>query len=215
MNSEQNIELDLNFVREQFPTFKDNISKNINFFENAGGSYVPNTVIERLNNFMIQTKVQPYADFETSKIAGEQMDEGVKLFAEMINANFKEIIMSGSTTMNMYVLSNALSNIIKSGDEIICTNQDHEANIGSWRKLSERGVIIKEWRVDEKTAELEINNLKNLLTSKTKLVAVTHTSNIVGSNNDIKKIAEIVHNNNSLIVADGVCLLYTSPSPRD
>ena len=204
MNREQNIELDLNFVREQFPTFKDNISKNINFFENAGGSYVPNTVIERLNNFMIQTKVQPYADFETSKIAGEQMDEGVKLFAEMINADFKEIIMSGSTTMNMYVLSNALSNIIKSGDEIICTNQDHEANIGSWRKLSERGVIIKEWRVDEKTAELEINNLKNLLTSKTKLVAVTHTSNIVGSNNDIKKIAEIVHNNNSLIVADGV-----------
>ena len=204
MNREQNIELDLNFVREQFPTFKDNISKNINFFENAGGSYVPNTVIERLNNFMIRTKVQPYADFESSKIAGEQMDEGVKLFAEMINADFKEIIMSGSTTMNMYVLSKALSNIIKSGDEIICTNQDHEANIGGWRKLSERGVIIKEWRVDEKTAELEINDLKNLLTSKTKLVAVTHTSNIVGSNNDIKKIAEIVHNNNSLIVADGV-----------
>ena len=204
MNRQENIELDLNFVREQFPTFKDNISKHINFFENAGGSYVPNTVIERLNNFMIQTKVQPYADFESSKIAGEQMDEGVKLFAEMINADFKEIIMSGSTTMNMYVLSKALSNIIKSGDEIICTNQDHEANIGSWRKLSERGVIIKEWRVDEKTAELEINDLKNLLSSKTKLVAVTHTSNIVGTNNNIKKIADIVHNNNSLIVADGV-----------
>ena len=45
-------------------------------------------VIDKLNNFMIQTKVQPYADFETSKIAGEQMDQGIKLFAEMINANF-------------------------------------------------------------------------------------------------------------------------------
>ena len=149
MTLESNIKLDLNFVKKQFPTFEDTTSKNINFFENAGGSYVPNTVIKRLNDFMIQTKVQPYADFESSKIAGEQMDEGVKLFAEMINADFKEIIMSGSTTMNMYVLSKALSNIIKSGDEIICTNQDHEANIGSWRKLSERGVIIKEWRVDE------------------------------------------------------------------
>jgi len=204
MNLEENIELDLNFVREQFPSFKDNVLKNIKFFENAGGSYVPNTVIKRLNDFMIKTKVQPYADFEPSKIAGEQMDEGVKLFAEMINAKFEEIIISGSTTMNFYVLSNALLGFIDSGDEIICTNQDHEANIGSWRKLSNRGVIIKEWRVNEKTAELEINDLKNLLSHKTKLVAVTHTSNIVGTNNDIKKIAEIAHNNNSLIVADGV-----------
>ena len=66
---ETNIKLDLNFVRNQFPSFNQEISKNINFFENAGGSYVPNTVIDKLNNFMIQTKVQPYADFETSKIA--------------------------------------------------------------------------------------------------------------------------------------------------
>ncbi len=201
---ETNIKLDLNFVRNQFPSFNHEVSKNINFFENAGGSYVPNTVIDKLNNFMIQTKVQPYADFETSKIAGEQMDQGIKLFAEMINANFDEIIMSGSTTMNMYVLSNALQNMILPGDEIICTNQDHEANIGAWRRLSKKGVIVKEWRINEETAELEIDSLKQLLSPKTKLVAVTHASNIVGSNNNIKKISEIVHNNNSLIIADGV-----------
>ena len=88
MKSSPNIILDINFVKEQFPTFKDSMSNKINFFENAGGSYVPNTVISRLNNFMIKTKVQPYADFESSKIAGEQMDEGVRLFAEMINADF-------------------------------------------------------------------------------------------------------------------------------
>ena len=204
MTLESNIKLDINFVKKQFPSFEDTISKNINFFENAGGSYVPNTVIKRLNDFMIQTKVQPYADFESSRIAGEQMDEGVKLFSEMINADFKEIIISGSTTMNMYVLSNALSKSINPGDEVICTNQDHEANIGSWRRLSNKGVIIKEWKINEDTAELDINDLKKLLTSKTKLVAVTHTSNIVGSNNDIKKLSELVHNNNALIVADGV-----------
>ena len=113
MNQPSNIELDLSFVRNQFPSFKDEISINIIFFENAGGSYVPNTVINRLNDFMIKTKVQPYADFESSKIAGNLMDDGIKLFAEMINADFKEIIMSGSTTMNMYVLSNALLSLRK------------------------------------------------------------------------------------------------------
>ena len=204
MNQPSNIELDLSFVRNQFPSFKDEISKNIIFFENAGGSYVPNTVINRLNDFMIKTKVQPYADFESSKIAGNLMDDGIKLFAEMINADFKEIIMSGSTTMNMYVLSNALSHSMKPDDEVIVTNQDHEANIGAWRRLSNKGIIIKEWKIDTENAELNIEELKNLLTPKTKLVAVTHASNIVGSYNDIKKISEIVHNNNSLIIADGV-----------
>ena len=175
MNPSPNIILDINFVREQFPTFKDSISNNINFFENAGGSYVPDTVIRRLNNFMIQTKVQPYADFKSSKIAGEQMDEGVRLFAEMINADFKEIILSGSTTMNMYVLSNALSHNIKAGDEIICTNQDHEANIGCWRRLINKGAVIKEWSINKENADLDIEVLKNLIAPKTKLVAVTHT----------------------------------------
>ena len=88
--------------------------------------------------------------------------------------------------------------------KLLLPNQDHEANIGVWRKLSNKGVIIKEWKINKETAELDIDDLKNMLTSKTKLVAVTHTSNIVGTNNDIKKISEIVHSNGSMIIADGV-----------
>ena len=199
-----NTNIDIDFIKKQFPAFNNGVSKDIIFMENAGGSYVPNTVVKKLNDFMIQTKVQPYADFESSKIAGELMDRGIKLFAEMINAKFEEIIISGSTTMNMYVLSNALSHNLKPGDEIICTNQDHNTNIVFWRRLESKGAVIKEWKINTDNAELEINDLKNLLSSKTKIVAVTHASNIVGSNNDIKKISELVHSNGSLIIADGV-----------
>ena len=67
-----NIKLDINFVRSKFPAFKDTICKKWSFFENAGGSYVPKTVIDKLNSFMISTKVQPYADYEMSKIAGKK-----------------------------------------------------------------------------------------------------------------------------------------------
>jgi len=200
----KNLSLDVNYVRDQFPAFSDPLSSKWTFLENAGGSYVPKNVITHLNRFMTSTKVQPYAEFEMSNIAGQNMDKATELFAQMINAKKEEIIIGGSTTMNMYVLSNAMRNFLNPGDEIIVTNQDHEANIGAWRKLSASGFIIKEWKINTKDAELHIDDLKKLLSNKTKLVAVTHCSNIVGSINNLKEIAKIVHEANAYIVGDGV-----------
>ena len=196
--------LDTDYVREQFPAFSDPLSSKWSFFENAGGSYVPSNVIERLNHFMTSTKVQPYAEFDTSAIAGDNMDKATNFFAEMINADNDEIIIGGSTTMNMYVLSNAMRSLLSPGDEVIVTNQDHEANVGSWRRLADHGMIVKEWQINNDTAELEIDDLKALLSKKTKIVAVTHCSNIVGSINDLKSIAELVHQYDAYIVGDGV-----------
>ena len=200
----KNIALDIDFVKAQFPAFKDPLSSKWSFFENAGGSYVPINVIKHLNNFMTSTKVQPYAEFDISKIAGNNMDKATELFAEMINARKDEIIIGASTTMNMYVLSNAMKHFIKPGDEVIVTNQDHEANIGAWRRLESYGAVIKEWKINTENAELEIEDLKALLTNKTKIVAVTHCSNIVGSINNLQSIAKLVHEYNAFLVGDGV-----------
>ena len=109
----ENISLDIDFVRSQFPAFTDQLSKKWSFFENAGGSYVPQTVIDNLIKFMISTKVQPYAEYDMSKIAGNQMDQAIKLFAKMINVKSSEILIGGSTTLNIYVLSNALKKFLK------------------------------------------------------------------------------------------------------
>ena len=200
----KNIALDIDFVKAQFPAFKDPLSSKWSFFENAGGSYVPINVIKHLNNFMTSTKVQPYAEFDISAIAGNNMDKATELFAEMINARKDEIIIGASTTMNMYVLSNAMKHFIKPGDEVIVTNQDHEANIGAWRRLESYGAVIKEWKINTENAELEIEDLKALLTNKTKIVAVTHCSNIVGSINNLQSIAKLVHEYNAFLVGDGV-----------
>ena len=200
----KNIALDIDFVKAQFPAFKDPLSSKWSFFENAGGSYVPHNVIKHLNNFMTSTKVQPYAEFDTSAIAGNNMDKATELFAEMINARKDEIIIGASTTMNMYVLSNAMKHFIKPGDEVIVTNQDHEANIGAWRRLESYGAVIKEWKINTENAELEIEDLKALLTNKTKIVAVTHCSNIVGSINDLQSIAKLVHEYGAFLIGDGV-----------
>ena len=93
----ENISLDIDFVRSQFPAFKDPLCKDWAFFENAGGSYVPQTVINHLNKFMISTKVQPYAEYPMSKIAGDQMDKAVNLFSQMINAKKNEILITADT----------------------------------------------------------------------------------------------------------------------
>jgi len=199
-----NTKLDLEYVRSQFPAFKDPLCKDWSFFENAGGSYVPQQVIDKLNEFMISTKVQPYAEYPMSKMAGENMDKATNLFAKMINANEKEIIIGGSTSINLYVLSNALKASLQAGDEVIVTNQDHEANISPWIRLSEVGAVIKEWKINTDTAELEIEELQKLISSKTKIVAVTHCSNIVGTVNNLKKISDLAHEVNALVIGDGV-----------
>ncbi len=200
----ENIKLDVNYVRTQFPAFKDKLSKDWSFFENAGGSYVPQTVIDKLTYFMTSTKVQPYADYPMSKIAGENMDKSIELFAKMINAKNNEILIGGSTSINLYVLSNALKKYIQPGDEVIVTNQDHEANISPWRKLKNHGAKIVEWKFSLEDHELEISELENIINKKTKILAVTHCSNIVGSVNNLKKICDLAHKNNIIVIGDGV-----------
>ena len=200
----ENIKLDIDYVRSQFPAFKDPLSKDWSFFENAGGSYVPKNVIDKLTEFMTKTKVQPYADYPMSKIAGENMDRATELFAKMINAKNNEILIGGSTSINLYVLSNALKGKLIKGDEVIVTNQDHEANISPWTRLKKNGVNIIEWKFNLNDHELKINDLEKLITSKTKIIAVTHCSNIVGSVNNLKKISEIAHKKNIIVIGDGV-----------
>ncbi len=198
------MELDLDFVRAQFPAFADPQTRDWAFFENAGGSYVPATVISRLQRFFVEHKVQPYGAFALSKQAGEEMDESYAAIAELINAAPEEITIGPSTTLNLYVLAQSLRHLLRPGDEIIVTNQDHEANVGCWRRLSEHGVIMREWRVGKADAELELSDLEDLISDKTRLVCCTLCSNLVGTHNDMASIVEMAHKVGALVVADGV-----------
>ena len=196
--------LDLNFVRSQYPVFQNPDTAQWAFFENAGGSYVPGQVIERLNHFFKFTKVQPYGIFAASAAAGEAMEAAYRCMAELLNTDPDQLTLGPSTTLNFYVLAQAIRHDLKAGDEIIVTNQDHEANIGCWRRLSEFGIIIREWQIDPQTGELNIEDLKKLVSSRTRLVCFTLCSNIVGTMNDVKAINEIVHDAGAVAVADGV-----------
>lgn len=192
--------LDLDFVRSHFPALAGDWA----FFENAGGTLVPNSVIDRVRAYMAETQVQPGASYDASALATERIEATQRVMAAMINAVPEEVVIGPSTTMNIYVLAQALRPWFRTGDELIVTNQDHEANSGAWRRLAEFGVGVKEWRVNPDSGELEVEELDRLLTERTRLVCVTHCSNILGSIHDIARITRSVHDAGALVCVDGV-----------
>jgi cysteine desulfurase family protein (TIGR01976 family) len=196
--------LDLNFVRSNFPAFFEPSLEGFGFFENAGGSYACSQVTERLHRFYRQTKVQPYHDFAASAEAGAQMDSARRRWASCLNADTEEIHFGPSTSMNTYVLGRALAAQLRPGDEVVVTNQDHEANIGAWRRLEADGMIIREWQVDPATGELDPADLYALFSDRTRVVAFTHCSNIVGSIHPVRELTDRVHEAGAIAIVDGV-----------
>ncbi len=206
--SQDHTQLDLDYVRGHFPGLGEWA-----LFENAGGTLVPRSVIERVNAYMRETQVQPGASYAASARASERIDEAQRRMAAVINARPEEIVIGPSTTMNMYVLAHALRPWFRPGDELIVTNLDHEANNGAWRRLAEAGVAIKEWRLNPESAELEMEELDALLTDRTRLVCFTHCSNITGSLHDVGAITRRVHDAGALVCVDGVA--YAPHRPVD
>ena len=198
------MKLDLTFVRAQFPAFSEPTLDGWAFFENAGGSYPCQQFIDRLTGFYMKNKVQPYYPYPASLAAGGLMDDAYKRMAEYLNVDSSEIHFGPSTTQNVYVLANAMRPLWQQGDEIIVSCQDHEANSGAWRRLAERGMNIVEWHVHPETGVLSLDDLKVLLTERTKMVAFPHCSNVIGHINPAKEISQLAREFGALSVVDGV-----------
>ncbi len=196
--------LDIDFVRSQFPAFSEASLRGFAHFENAGGSFACAHVVDRLNRFYRETKLQPYYVFEPSRTAGQLMDQARQRLAAWMNAAPGEISFGPSTSQNTYVLAQALRQHLEPGDEVVVTNQDHEANIGAWRRLADAGMVVREWQIDPATAELSTEGLKKVLSERTRVVAFTHCSNVVGSINPVREWVDIIHSAGAWAMVDGV-----------
>lgn len=197
--------IDLNWVRSQFPAFSASINDGQSFFENAGGSFACRQTIDALTTYYTETKVQPYSDFASSRRAGDEMDRSRARWAEALGVATSEVVFGPSTSMNTFVLAEAFGQVLGPDDEIIVTNQDHEANTGVVRRMAERlGLTMTEWRINPDTGVLDIDEYEALLTPRTRLVTVPHASNIVGQENDVARITELAHAVGARVIVDGV-----------
>jgi selenocysteine lyase/cysteine desulfurase len=197
--------LDIDWVRSQFPAFSADPLQGQAFFENAGGSYTCQQVVDRLTRYYTERKVQPYAPYEASRLAGEEMDEARRRIAAMLGVKTHELSFGPSTSQNTYVLANAVRRWLKPGEAIVVTNQDHEANSGVWRRLAEEGIEVREWQIDTETGSLDPERLSELLADgAVRLVCFPHCSNVVAEINDVQAITAHAHAAGAFVVVDGV-----------
>ena len=196
--------LDPTRIRALFPAFSEPTLQNQAFFENAGGSYTAQPVLDRLDQYYRRTKLQPYGVYPASIEAGEAMNLAYERIAQAFNVSADWIHFGPSSSANTYVLAQAFGGWLKPGDAIVVTDQDHEANSGAWRRLASRGIEVREWRVDRQSGRLALTDLDALLDDKVKLVAAPHCSNVVGEINPVAQIAARAHAVGAVIAIDGV-----------
>lgn len=214
MNTTENVKLDFEFFRNQFPFFETGMAKEWSFFDNAGGSFACAQVIDRLTKFYRENKVQPFAHNALAGAAHDQLAKGRSVMAQILGIPENTITMGASSTQNFNTLAAACVGFVGEGDEMIISQQDHEANIGGWERAAKNAKAkFTLWEVNPETAELELGTLKNLISEKTKVISLTHCSNVVGTINPIREIVELAKKYGAKVVVDGVS--YTPHSWPD
>ena len=193
--------LDMDFVQSQFPGLRNDWV----FFDNAGGSQTVKGAVERITEFLFERNVQIGGSYAVSQSAAEALRMGREAGRTLVNAERpEEIVFGPSTTVLMQTLAAAMRSQFQPGDEIIVTLADHESNIGPWERLSEFGIVVKIWPLDHESYSLRLDDLEPLMTERTRLVCVTHVSNILGKVNPIAEIADFIHARGAKICVDAV-----------
>jgi len=194
-------------IKSQFPIFSKKINgKPLVYLDSSNSSQKPMCVINRLNDFYknefsnIGRSIHSLAVNATNKF--EETRVSVKNF---INAKFKEEIIftkNATEAINLVATTFGQQNIEK-GDEIIITELEHHSNYVPWHFLRETKKAIIKFAPINEDGDIIVDKFKELITSKTKIVAVTHLSNVTGTIVPIKEIVEIAHKKNVPVLVDG------------
>ncbi|HET8551298.1 MAG TPA: cysteine desulfurase-like protein [Gammaproteobacteria bacterium] len=196
-----NDKLDIDYVRSRFPALADGWA----YFDNAGGTQVLDSVIDRVADYMATSPVQLGATYAVSERATRRQAEAAATMAAFINAHEpSEIVFGPSSSAMIGRLARALLPQLKPGDEIIVTDLDHEANITPWRRLAAAGIEIREWRVRPETYQLHVEDLAALLTARTRLVCCPQASNVIGTLTPVADIVRLAHKHGADVCVDGV-----------
>lgn len=194
--------LNLDPIRAEFPA----LAGGFVFLDNAGGSQVLARVADRVRDYLLTTSVQLGASYGHSQLAGERVLQARRAVAELINApDDEEVVIGPATTAMVMRLTQALRPQIAPGDEIIVTNTDHEANIGGWVRLAaDTGAVIKVWPIDRDSLQLELRDLQALLGPRTRWVAMTLASNVLGTVNPVHDVVRLAHAVGARVCVDAV-----------
>jgi cysteine desulfurase family protein (TIGR01976 family) len=197
--------LDIAWVREQFPSLKVlQGGKPAAFLDGPAGTQVPRQVMDAIQNYLTNANANTYGAFLTSRRTNETILAARAAMADFFNCSPEEVVFGQNMTTITLGLARAIGRELQAGDEIVVTTLDHDANVGPWRALEEKGVVIRQADIRETDCTLDLDDLRKKITGKTKLVAVGYASNMVGTINPVAQIARMAHDAGALMFVDAV-----------
>jgi len=201
------IELNISQIRKDFPILKREVNgKPLVYFDNGATSQKPQVVIDAITNYYTNENSNIHRGIHTlSQEATDAYEKARTTVQQFINAkhNHEIIFTSGTTGSINLVASSFGKKYIQAGDEIIISTMEHHSNIVPWQMLcEEKGAVLKVIPINDK-GELLLEEFKKLLSSKTKIVAITHVSNTLGTINPVKEIIKLAKAVGAFVLIDG------------
>src|SRR5947208_8481743 len=175
------------------------------YFDGPGGTQVPRTVVEAMNNYLYHHNANTHWAYPTSEETDAIIDSARSVLADFLNASPTEIVFGANMTTLTFHLARALGRGYGPDDEIVVTELDHHANIAPWRTLEkECDVKVRMVKMIPETGELDWNDFFRQVTRRSKLVAIGAASNALGTINDVKRAGETAHAIGAKIFVDAV-----------
>ena len=196
---------DLSIYREDFPILKRKINNNdLIFFDNGATTQKPIQVIDAISDYYKNYNSNIHRSVYTLGDESEKIyEESKHLVKEFINANsHEEIIYTSGTTESMNFIARIIEQDVEDGDEIILTYMEHHANLVPWQQLAIRKNLTLRFLDLDELGRININQLKELINDKTKIVSICHASNVLGNINPVYEIGSMLKDKNIYFVVD-------------
>lgn len=206
VNTAISTNIDWKTIRNDFPVLNQEINgKPLVYLDNGASSQMPKIVADRIHNYHLKEHANVHRGIHTlSQRATDAYEESRKKIAKLINApSDREVVITTGTTDSINLVASSYGrSFIKSGDEILISAMEHHANIVPWQMLCEQvGAKLKVIPFNEQ-GELDLDKYHSLLSDKTKIVSIIHTSNVLGTINPVKEMITAAHASNAVVLLD-------------
>lgn len=187
--------------REDFPM----LNQDIIYLDNGATTFKPQCVIDKMNEYYEKYSANAHrGDYSISYKVDVEYENARKTVAEFIGADTDEIVFtSGDTASLNYIATGFFDNLLEAGDEIIITNAEHASNVLPWFRLANKHDLKINYIPLDSNLHVTLENLKTVVTPKTKVIAIAEITNVVGDVRPIKEITDFAHENNIFVVVDG------------
>ena len=198
---------DIREIRELFPALTGKVyGKDLVYLDNAATSQRPRSVIDLWNRLTVQSNANIHrAVHRMADEATQAYEQARDAVADFLNAGSREeIVFTSGTTASINLVAFCFGEaFVKAGDEVIVTEAEHHSNIGPWQMMCQRkGAVLKVLPVDD-DGHLELDRLEDLISDRTRILAVTHISNVLGIINPVKEIISLCHSKGIPVLVDG------------